>query len=304
MPQHTVRMGVHRRPGRAIAIGIAAVLVAGGAFAIAYIRFAGGSTEKRRMGCEADADCGAGRMCARNGCFPLAGTESADVWRADLNALQQLATSWRPRAAFGEKLASPQACPAAAAKANLLDPNKIALVHRTQIVEVGGERLRLLVQSKMRGMQWVEAMRFSFPGVRRIDPTRLCASAAVAGVAFDARRPDTVDAELVQSVPAGSVATATLSLEVDLPRADKDGLRAIEIPLASAPGEAAIVTVLALPLGTDVAKLSGPAPSRQRLLPGFVAYYWNHGKKPGKVTISLAIKPSRGLELSLDDVKP
>ena len=41
---------------------------------------------------------------------------------------------------------------------------------------------------------------------------------------------------------------AALSLEVDLPKPDRDGLRTLEIPLEPAPPDAAIVTVLALPI--------------------------------------------------------
>ena len=305
MHRETVRMGATGRPRLAVAIWIAAAIAAAGALAIALLLWrADHGARPGGAGCEVDADCGAGRLCARGGCFPLARSESARDWRTDLDAMSLAGPSWRPRETYGERLTRAAACPPKAAEANPLAQGKISLVLRTQVIEVRGGAMRIHVQNRMRGALWVEALRFAFPGVRRIDPGRMCASEGVAGISLEEGRPGAVDAALVQSVPAGSVASAALSLEVDLPKPDRDGLRTLEIPLEPAPPDAAIVTVLALPLGTNVARLSGAEPSRQRLLPGFVAYYWRHAAVPGRVSVSFASKVAPGAELALDEVKP
>jgi hypothetical protein len=298
-------MGAQRRSGRVVAILIvAAVIGAAGVFAVKRVWFADAGKQKKIAGCAVDGECGAGRFCARGGCLPLLGSERAIDWHADLDALELSGAAWKPRAAYGEKLARAQACPAKIGKAELLDAGKIVLVHRAQVFEVLGDRIRIYVQNRMRGFQWLEAMRVSFPSVNKINLQKLCSSSSVSNVATVDRHPDAVDAALAQAAPAGAVASAALSYETDLPKADADGLRTLEIPLESAMGEAPIVTVVALPLGTHVARMSGPEPSRERLLTGFVAYYWKHGKTRGQVSISFTSRALPGLELALEEVKP
>jgi hypothetical protein len=113
-----------------------------------------------------------------------------------------------------------------------------------------------------------------------------------------------VDVALKQTVPAGAVASATISAEVDLPPADREGMMTLKIPLEPVGGDAVAITVVAVPLGADVARMGGPAPARQRLLTGFAAYYWSHTGEPGAVAIAFSFRGPVAAELSLDEVKP
>jgi len=287
----------------AILIAVAVIGIAC-ALAAKSIWYADGDPKRIEMGCAVDDECGAGRLCARGGCLPLIGSERAIDWHADLDAQALSGAAWKPRAAYGEKLAFAQTCPAQIGRANLLDAGKLVLVQRAQVFELLGDRIRIYVQNRMRGLQWVEAIRFTFPAAGKIDPAKLCTSSNVSNVALVEKRADAVDAALTQSVPAGAVASAALSCEIDLPKAGADGLRALDIPLDPTTDDAPIVTVVALPLGTHVARMSGPEPSRERLLPGFAAYYWKHGRTRGRISISFAPKASSGLELALEEVKP
>jgi hypothetical protein len=95
-----------------------------------------------------------------------------------------------------------------------------------------------------------------------------------------------------------------VSVETELPPADSDGFRTVKIPLEPVADDAVAVTAVAVPLGADVARMGGPAPARQRLLPGFVVYYWRHTAERGTVAIAFDLRAAGGAELSLDDIKP
>jgi hypothetical protein len=301
--RETIRMGTGGRPRRAL-VGVAAgVAIAAAAVVAALLMWGSDGAPSRRVGCALDADCGAGRLCARGGCLPLTGAEDLRFWRAEVDAQLLRGATWRPRPSYGEKLAPAEACPAKLGKVNLLEPGKLSLVRRTHVFELFGDTARIHVQSRMRGLLWMEAIRFSFPTVKRINLARLCSSPTVAQVAMEAGRADVVDAALTQAAPAGTVASAALSLEIDLPRADADGFRTFAFPLDPAAGDGTVVTVLALPLGTDVAQMTGPVPGRQRLLTGYVAYYWSHDLSKREVSVSLKT-PAVAAGLSVAELKP
>lgn len=296
-------MGTGRNPGRWRAVALAGIASAAAAIAAVVAVSGGGDAPARRSGCETDADCGPARVCARGGCLPLTGGEELRFWRADLDAQKLRGAAWRPRAAYGEKVLPADVCPVKPGRVNLLEPGKVSLVHRLHVFELLGDTVRIHVQNQMRGALWLEGLRFSFPTVDRVDPGRVCGSATVAQVAMEKGRADVVDAALARTAPAGTIASAALSIEAPLPPADADGFREFSFPLDPAFGSGAIVSVLAVPLGSSVARLDGPTPGRQRLLTGFVAYYWEHGAARGAVSIALKAPPAPA-DLDVSELKP
>jgi hypothetical protein len=283
---------------------VAAVVV----FAVAAVmtnRWRGGpGPNEKKGGCEQDLDCGAGRVCARGGCLPLIGGEDARAWRAELDAQLAPQSTWRPRPAYGDKWVFADVCPVPAGAAEPLEEAKVALVSQTRVYEIRPDRLRVHLRKREKGARWLEAMRFQFPAVAAVDLKRACASPEVSNAEIRPGRPAALEVQLRQTVPAGAIAAATVSIEADLPAAGRDGTRTLKIPLEPIAGDAVAFTLVALPLGTHVAQMGGPSPLRQRLLPGFAVYYWRHALQPGTVAIVFdARRAPATAELPLGEIK-
>ena len=304
MPQQAVRMSATNRPRRAI---IAVIAVAAVAAAIAFMGFGwhrGARSMEKNGACAGDVECGAGRVCARGGCLPLIGTESAADWRASLDAQLSPQSAWRPRPSYGEKWVFADVCPIPLGPAEPLEEAKLSLVHQTRVFEILSDRLRIHVQRREKGERWLEAMRLVVPVAGAIDPKRVCASGEVSQVEIARGRPGTLNVGLKQTVPAGAIAAATVSVETELPPAGRDGLRTLKIPLEPAAEGAIAVTAAAVPLGTDVARMGGPAPYRQRLLAGHAVYYWRHANERATAAIAFDLRTAGGTELSMEEIKP
>jgi hypothetical protein len=303
VPQQNVRMGARSGSKRVIVAVIAVIVVAAAAFMLFGWR-PGPEPIKKSAGCTADVDCGAGRVCAKGGCLPIIGGESVAGWRADLDAQLAPKSIWRPRPVYGEKWIHAEVCPIQPGDAEPLEPAKVSLVRQTRVFEILGDRLRVHVEKREKGARWLEAMRFLFPIGGPVDLKRACASVEVSHAEVQKGRSEIVEVALKQTVPVGAVASATVSAEVDLPPADGEGMVTLKIPLEPVVGDAVATTVVAVPLGANVARMGGPAPVRQRLLTGFAAYYWRHTAEPGAVAIAFAFRAPVAAELSLDEVKP
>ena len=288
-----------------IIASIAIVAVAAAAFLFMWSGWRRGAEPVEKNGaCAGDTECGAGRICARGGCLTLIGTESAADWRASLDAQFSPQSAWRPRAAFGEKWVFADVCPIPVGPAEPLEEAKVSLVHQTRVFEILSDKLRIHVQRREKGERWLEAMRFVVPVAGSIDPKRVCASDEVSQIEIARGRSDTLNVALKQTVPAGAIAAATVSVETALPPADRSGLRTLKLPLEPVAEGAIAVTVAAVPLGADVARMAGPAPFRQRLLPGFAVYYWRHTAERGTAAIAFDLRATRPAELSLEEIKP
>ena len=142
-------MGGTNRSKRMIIIVIAAIVVVAAVVTLSGWR-RGYEPIKKNGGCAADVDCGATRICAKGGCLPIIGGESAAAWRADLDAQLAPKSAWRPRPAYGEKWVRADVCPIQAGSAAPLDPGKVSLVHQTRVIEILGDRLRITSRSGRR----------------------------------------------------------------------------------------------------------------------------------------------------------
>jgi hypothetical protein len=232
------------------------------------------------------------------------GSERASDWRADLAAQLSPKSTWRPRPTYGEKWVFADVCPIPSGPAAPLEDGKVSLVHQTRVFEILADKLRIHVQKREKGARWLEAMQLVFPTGGPIDLKRACASAEVSQAEVARGRPDTLNVALKQTVPAGALASAAVSIETELPPAGRDGFRTLKIPLEPVADSAIAITAAAVPLGANIARMGGPAPVRQRLLSGFVVYYWRHTKERGTAAIAFDLRAAGGAQLSLDDIKP
>jgi hypothetical protein len=299
-----VRIGAETGSKRKlVGIVIAAVILVCAAVAI-MCRWWSGSEPVKKIGrCAEDADCGAGRLCARGGCLPIIGSEGLGAWRTELDEQAKPDSGWRPHPEYGERLVATDTCPIPVGSAEPLEATKVSLVHLARVIEIRREGLRVHVQLREKGARWMEAMRFTFP-FGPVDLSRACASRGVSHAAAVRDRPDALDVALRQTVPVGAAAAAAVTAEMALPPADRDGLRLLEIPLDPVSGDAVAVSVVAVPLGATIDRMGGPAPSRQRLLRSHVVYYWRHEVEQRKIVISISVEAASDTPLSLDDIKP
>lgn len=304
MPQQTVRMGTAKGSRRAFVAVVVTLSVATAAGAALFAWRADEEPAKNGSGCSGNVDCGAGRVCARGGCLPIIGAEDADDWAAQMGAQLARGAAWSPRPAFGEEWTRAGVCPIPLGRAEPLEEDKVSLVHQARVFEIRADGLRIHLQKRERGTRWIDAMRFPFPSGTRVDPRRACASAEVLAAELAKGRADTLDVALKRAAPAGAIAAATVSVETELPPADGEGRRTLEIPLEPATDGAVAVSIAAVPLGAHVSSMGGPAPERQRLLSGFAAYYWRHSGERGTVVIVFELRAAGDAELPVGDLKP
>jgi hypothetical protein len=114
-----------------------------------------------------------------------------------------------------------------------------------------------------------------------------------------------VDATLTQTVPVGAVSSAAVAVCQTLAPPDAEGGRMLSFSLPSVfGGDIRRHTVVAFPLGADINSLTGPPPKQQRLLRGFVAYYWEHKPRASRVSINYKLPDKENPKLDLTAVNP
>ncbi len=270
----------------------------------------GESKIDKTRGCESNGDCARGSMCAAGGCLVMLSSEHLGMWREDINAQLDAGVPWHPLSAFGEKIAPTPICPAAQGKVTSPDKKHTTPKIDVTVYEIDVNGIRIHKQQKVQGTMWLDSMRFWFPGEKTLLTKDLCVSASVDKVVLARKTahgyPGTrVDVSLRQSVPVGAVAAATLTALNDLPGENKDEARTLSFPLPPVTRPDAIArTVLALPLGADLLSIEGPPPIRQRLLTGYVAYYWTHGDSQSDVTVVFRVPSAKMGKLDLDELNP
>lgn len=310
MAHENVRMGSPRAglPWKVIAIGVAIALVVA---TVAFLMVPASEQDAdRRPGCDTDDDCKPGTSCIARGCLIMLSAESPDLWREDVRDQLDPAVPWQPRSKFGEKLQLADRCPAPAGKGIKPDESRVSRVLKVTVYEVDAEHLRIHQQVKAKGDLWLDALRLWFPTVGELSPKQICVSPEVDSVSIgqgrwrgkSARR---VDLLLKRAVPAGTITGAAINIESPLPPASPEGLRTLELGLDPVfESAAAEHTVFAVPLGAYVTTIDGPPPTDQRLLSGYVAYYWEHGKSGSEVAVRFQVPAKTTRRLELTELNP
>jgi hypothetical protein len=311
MAHETVRMGGGGSgpPWKlvAIAIGAAAVVV----LVLVLVPWSDETDERGKpRGCQSDADCKAGSVCLGRGCLILLSSEHAGIWRDDVAAQLDGGVSWKPRSVFGQKVVRASECPVATGQVEKPDESRAMPVLKITVFELANDGLRVHEQLAARGAVWLDALRFWLPPGVEVDPAETCASPSVdrATIGKGRWRGKTahwVDVSLKQAAPAGKVTGATVMVEAALPAADAEGVRRLAVGLDPVFDEQMHEhTIVALPLGSDVLGIEGPPPTGQRLLSGFVAYYWEHGERPSEMAVRFRLPEFSSRTLDVTELNP
>ncbi len=258
-------------------------------------------------GCADDTACGAGRVCLNRGCQVLLSSEYAGLWHSEVEAQLTPGGGWKPRSDPGEKIPPAVTCPASEGKVPEPRLRKMSVVMKVQVLELGLQRVRHYLYQRVKGSVWIDALRFHFPTGAKLDGARICQGAGVAHVSVgkDAAQRAFVDVALGQASPAGVDAKGAVSLWVEQKETDTEGERIISFNLEPIIGDGKRYrTVLAVPLGADVLAINGPPPAEQRLLKGFVAYYWNHKETLSDVSVTYRLANVSPLPLDYTTVRP
>lgn len=291
------------------------LMAAGGAAVVAIavviiVLSRGGKAETAATGCRSDAECGEGRICAAGGCLFLLASEHPGIWRDDVAAQADGGVAWTQRPSAGESLLSTATCPAPVRKLVAPDEGKLTLLAKVIVYTVDQGRLRVYQYRRSKGEIWYDVMRFWFPDLKRLDTAQSCLSSELVALgpgqgSFRGAPSKLVDAQLKQAAPTGKTVAGAVSVATDLPPADAGGFRTLSFGLDPVYLDGArFRTVVALPLGSDVASLGGPPPDDQRLLKGFFAYYWEHRDAAAKVSVRFREPAVIRERLAVEQINP
>jgi hypothetical protein len=178
------------------------------------------------------------------------------------------------------------------------------------VYELADDGMRVHKQMAAKGEVWLDTLRFWMPPGLPVDAKQTCASPAVDQIAVGKGRwrgktASWIDVSLKQAAPAGRLTEAAVLTETPLPEADLEGVRTLALGLDPVFDEQASEhTVVALPLGSDVLSLQGPPPTGQRLLTGYVAYYWEHGDRPSEMAVKFRLPEISGKVLDVTELSP
>lgn len=311
MARETVRMGGSSggAPWKPIAIAVGVALVV--AVVTAVVLWPDETEETgRERGCRGDDDCKPGSICLSRGCLILLSSEHAGIWRDDVQAQLDAGVAWKPHPKFGKKVVEASACPAAVGKVDKPDESRTVPVLGITVFELASDSMRVHKQLAAKGEVWLDSLRFWMPPGVAVDPHKTCASPGVDQIAVGRGRwrgktAHRVDVSLKQAAPAGRVAEAMVVAETALPEADVEGVRTLAVGLDPVFDEqAGEHTIVALPFGADLLSIQGPPPTGQRLLTGYVAYYWDHGDRPSELAVRFRLPPSTGKLLDVSELNP
>ncbi len=266
--------------------------------------------EVEEAGCKSDDECGPRSICAAGGCLILISSEQRSIWHEDVK--HQLyppdgGPPWEPQPTFGEKLIPSKRCPVPSGKVDPPKRTKVLPLAKATVFEIEPTQIIVHKHQRAKGSIWVDALRFWMPGFDLLDEPTLCSSKDVAHVSIGkvlwrGKKTPFIDVALSRVAPAGVVASAGISVKRQFPPADKEGLHTLEFALEPVIGvEARFHTIVTVPLGTDVAAISGPPPTQQRLLIGYVAYYWEHTTASSEISISF--RPASEVRNTFDITK-
>jgi hypothetical protein len=312
MAHENVRMGgggASGPPWKLIGICLGAAVVIG--LVVLFVSLPEEEDDVRKpWGCQSDADCKTGSVCLARGCLILLSSELPDMWRDDVASQLDAGVPWEPRPTFGKKVLPASECPADVGAVEKPDESRAMPVLKVSVFELTDDGLRVHKQMAAKGAVWLDALRFWLPPGIAIGTGETCSSPGVDRIAVGQGRwrgktAHYVDVSLKQAAPAGKVTGATVMVKTELPAADKEGTRTLAIGLDPVFEEhTSEHTVVALPLGSDVVAIEGPPPTGQRLLSGFVGYYWEHADLPSELAVRFRLPPVSGSVLDVTELNP
>ena len=285
-----VRLGGAGGGGRStfvfIGIGAAALIVIGVLWAV-LSKEPEPVPAAAQVGCQSDAECDGGRFCAAGGCIVLLSSEHRGIWRDDIAAQKAPGKNWQPAAEPGDRFLPESVCPLPERTMPEAKPAKIRVEKEARVVEVGEKGIVEHFQQKVRGSIWVDVIPL-LVGEAGEELTDICGTEGAAGVRCrETTGGPVLDVLLKNAVPAEKSVVAGVSFRTASPPVDAEGTATLSVLLAPPRFVGTSRhTAVVFPLGTEIFSISGPAPSRQKLLKGYVLYDFIHGATPSTVTFS------------------
>ncbi|MBN2802479.1 MAG: hypothetical protein JXR91_05260 [Deltaproteobacteria bacterium] len=264
-------------------------------------------------GCLGDGDCKGGYLCAAGGCITLLSDEIPSMWHDGLNRQsgesEKSEEPWAPRPSYGIALIDASLC-SGEYRENLKASKNGGVVtteYAVTVIEVGANFVRTIKQAKSSSSMWLNRMSFNFDPLGDGEGEPLfCHSKNIDEISVkNLSAVISVQAALSQSSPANAPAESSVSMRNSLTFSGKKKNTEISFSLSPVRGtDKKESTVLAIPLGTEIMAMSGPAPFKQRLLTGYVAYYWKNSSKRGVVSVKMKLPSKVKKSLDLREVKP
>ncbi|MCP4600625.1 MAG: hypothetical protein GY847_08860 [Proteobacteria bacterium] len=299
--------GTDRRLLIAAGLGVAGI-VAG--LIIGAVICSPGEEDEEQTGCRNDDDCSHGTICAAGGCLILISSEHPMIWHEDVTNQLDAGVPWQPQPTFGEKLLMPDRCPASKGHVDKPKKDQITPLSKATVYEINSKNMTIYKHARKKGNVWVDSFRFWFSNPDVLDSATFCASKEIAHISsgkdhWKGKKAAYVGAALARAVPANTVSAAAISVRRDLPQPDAQGMRTLVFDLeAVSGGKARYHSIAVFPLGSDVTAIQGPPPTQQRLLIGFVAYYWEHGSSPSQVAVSYRVLTDARKTLDISKLNP
>jgi hypothetical protein len=240
------------------------------------------SDEPVSAGCRSDLDCSDGRFCAEGGCIVLLSSEHRGLWSDDIAAQKAKNSTWHPAVEVGERLPGSPVCPLPERAVPEPPVEKIQLLRVVDVVEVRKEIIVHHRYLKAKCAVWLDALRLEFTKARSVDPASVCGAPNTAGIRItDEQGGGTmIDLLLKNAAPTGKETVAGISFKQPLSAPGSGGERTltVDLPAPNTPKDGAR-TLVAFPLGTDILLISGPLPTREKLLNGYVIYDFSHSNR-------------------------
>lgn len=321
-PGQNVRLGDKKRGfswdprdyPRNTLILIGGVALLGVFFVVAIIWLLSSPEESALVdGCVDSSGCPAGQFCAAGGCVVLLPNEYPNVWAEDI-ALQldsdPETPDWELPSSFGERLPPTKTCPADEKDVEPFDEGKMFHKHITRVFDLGQTPAVVYRYLRTQGSIWVGTLRFWLDDQVEPAPETVCTSAEI--VAFSrglgnhhGSKKAYIDGELARSVPADVDAMGAVSYQIPLTKPDPEGMRILsfDLPPVILPDQR-FFTVVGVPLGAEVPSIGGAKPTLQRLLTGYIAYYWEHTKTKSHVDFRFRSPENKGEVLDISEVRP
>ena len=265
---------------------------------------------EEQKGCLDDAECGPARICAAGGCVILISSEHKGLWHQWIDAHLDPSVQWKPSPAAGERMPLDANCSVETGSQSAKNEGKTTILFKALVHEVGFGKTHIHQYLRFKGSVWIDTVRFWFPGLEKIENQRVCVSEHISDISlgssqFRGALAAYIDAALVNAAPANSEAKAGMSIELDASPAEKQGVKEYSFDLDPVYMETAIYhSVVALPLGAEVLALNGPPPFQQRLLTGYIAYYWKHTKEASSVTVKYRLLSKESNRLDMTELNP
>ena len=217
--------------------------------------------EEETFGCEGDEQCPEGSICALGGCLILLSSEHKGVWKDEIAEQLDMARPWKPAGDVGEPMIPTSECPTNLQKEDKpIEKNMIPL-SEVSVYALSSDQVLLHMQKRVKGVMWLNGVRFWLPGVLKVDTGNTCLSKSADNYRVGTGRhmgnkTTYLDAYLRQASPAGSMVSLSMSTKYTPPKPDESGYLNFKVDLKPIPHpDTKTVTIMLLPLGTDTKKM-------------------------------------------------